>query len=316
MNIVYLDGYTVNPGDLSWEPLEKLGNFTVYPRTSPEQVIERSKEADILITNKVRLNKEELKLLPSLKYIGVSATGYDVVNMPAAKERNLTVTNVPGYGTISVAQHVFALILSLTNHVRLHAELNWKGKWSASNDWCYWEKPLVELSGKTLGIVGLGAIGQQTANIGQAFGMKVIATRRDMSKSYPGVDLVNMDRLFSESDVISLSCPLTEENRGFVGKNLLDMMKPTSFLINTARGPLIKEDELAEALIAGKIAGAGLDVLSQEPPVGGHPLENIPNCLITPHIAWASQEARGRLLGILADNIATYIAGKPQNVVS
>ena len=316
MNIVYLDGYTVNPGDLSWEPLEKLGNFTVYPRTAPELVIERSKEADILITNKVRLNRDLLKLLPSLKYIGVSATGYDVVDMPAAKERKLTITNVPGYGTISVAQHVFALILSLTNHVRLHAELNWKGKWSASKDWCYWDQPLVELSGKTMGIVGLGAIGQQTANIAQAFGMKVIATRRDMSKAYTGVELVDMERLFSESDVISLSCPLTAENNGVVGKELLEMMKPTSFLINTARGPLIKEGELAEALLAGKIAGAGLDVLSQEPPEGGHPLENIPNCLITPHIAWASQEARGRLLGILAENIATYIAGKPQNVVS
>ncbi len=316
MNIVYLDGYTVNPGDLSWEPLEKLGNFTVYPRTAPELVIERSKEADILITNKVRLNRDLLKLLPSLKYIGVSATGYDVVDMPAAKERKLTITNVPGYGTISVAQHVFALILSLTNHVRLHAELNWKGKWSASKDWCYWDQPLVELSGKTMGIVGLGAIGQQTANIAQAFGMKVIATRRDMSKAYTGVELVDMERLFSESDVISLRCPQTAENKGFVEKELLEMKKPTAFLINTARGPLIKEGELAEALLAGKIAGAGLDVLSQEPPEGGHPLENIPNCLITPHIAWASQEARGRLLGILAENIATYIAGKPQNVVS
>ncbi|MEM9931990.1 MAG: D-2-hydroxyacid dehydrogenase [Bacteroidota bacterium] len=316
MNIVYLDGATLNPGDLSWAPLEALGSFTVYPATPPDLIIERSKEADIIITNKVRLSQTLLEQLPKLGYIGVSATGYDVVDLPAARAHKLIVTNVPGYGTTSVAQHVFALILSLTNHVKLHAELNSQGKWTESGSWSYWEAPLTELAGKTLGIVGVGAIGLKTAHIGRAFGMRVIGNRRDMSQQVEGIELMGIEQLFTESDIVSLHCPLTEENRELVNISLLEKMKSTALLINTARGPLINEEDLAEALRQGTIRGAGLDVLSQEPPTMNHPLQQLPTCLISPHIAWASQEARGRLLAILADNISSYLAGKPQNVVS
>ncbi|HEV7349218.1 D-2-hydroxyacid dehydrogenase [Telluribacter sp.] len=317
MNIVILDGYTLNPGDLSWEPLHELGNLTIYDRTSPEQVVERSREANIVLVNKQVLTREHLAQLPQLQYIGVTATGYNNVDIEAAREQGIVVTNVKGYGSPSVAQHTFALLLGLVNHVELHSQSVHQGDWTNLPDFCYWKTPLVELHGKTMGLIGLGDIGTQVAGIALAFGMKVLVHRKNPSQTdQPEIQNVSLDELFRRSDVISLHCPLTDETREIINKDSLSLMKPTAYLLNTGRGPLIQEAELAAALRNGQIAGAGLDVLSTEPPPADNPLLSAPNCLITPHIAWAIFEARQRLLQLAVENIRFYQQGTPRNVVS
>lgn len=315
MNIVILDGHAANPGDLSWEAISQLGTLKVYERTAPGQMRARCAGMQAILTNKAQLDEQLIESLPDLQYIGVIATGYNSVDIPAATAQGITVCNAPGYGRDSVAQHVFALLLELSNQVGLHADSTAKGEWSSCEDWTYQIAPMRELAGKTMGIVGLGAIGTQVARIAQAFGMKVIANNRS-NRNIEGVSMVGIEDLFSRSDVVSLNCPLTESNRRFVSTSLLNQMKPTAFLINTARGPLIDESALAHALQAGIIAGAGLDVLSEEPPASTHPLLHTRNCLITPHNAWGTQEARARLIHIVAANLRGFVEGSPQNVVN
>ena len=317
MKIVILDGYTLNPGDLSWESLQSLGDVTVYDRSSPDQIVARAANAEIVLVNKVVLSDAHLEQLPDLKYIGVMATGYNNVDVSAAKKQNIIVTNVKAYGPASVAQHTFGLLLALTNHLELHSQSVRNGDWAASQDFCYWKTPLIELAGKTLGLVGLGDIGSKVADIAKAMGMNVIAYRKNPGKSEDnGITMVTLDALFEDSDVISLHCPLTEETRELINTTRLGQMKSSAFLLNTGRGPLINEQDLAGALQKGTIAGAGLDVLSTEPPAADNPLLSAPNCIITPHIAWASFEARKRLLQMVADNISAFINGNPTNVVS
>ncbi len=317
MNIIVLDGYTLNPGDLEWTELEKLGNLTVYDRTSSGEVAERAKEADAVIVNKQKLNRETLAQLPQLKYIGVSATGVNNVDLAAAKESGITVTNVGGYSTNSVAQHTFGLILALANHIELHSQSVLRGEWASAKDWSYTLSPLVELNGKTLGLIGLGSIGEAVANIALSFGMKVGAYRKNAAKGFPpGIHSVSLEELFVQSDIVSLHCPLTPETEGIVNVESLSLMKSTSYLINTGRGPLIVEEDLAAALHDGQIAGAGLDVLSEEPPKAGNPLLHAPNCIITPHNAWASFEARKRLMTLVAGNLKAFREGNSLNVVA
>lgn len=318
MNIVILDGYTLNPGDLSWQELEKLGHVTIYDRTPPELILERAQGADILLTNKTPLRAEVLAKLPELRYIGVLATGYDVVDVNFAKERNIAVANVPGYGTDSVAQMVFALLLELCQNVKLHSDAVHGGEWAASKDWCFQKTPLVELAGKTLGIVGYGQIGERVAQIGLAFGMNVVAFKRKIIEPapFPNFRWVRLRELLEVSDVVSLHCPLTPDTEGIMNKASLAGMKRSAFLINTARGKLIVDEDLADALNKGIIAGAALDVLSIEPPHDSNPLFGAANCIITPHIAWATKEARSRLLSIAADNIRDYLSGTLKNVVN
>lgn len=314
MNIVVLDGYTLNPGDLDWGPLEVLGNCRVFPRTKPTQVIERAATAEILFTNKVVLNADTIRNLPALKFIGVLATGYNVVDVEAARERGITVCNVPGYGTQSVAQHTFALILELCHRIGSHSEGVRSGSWSASEDFCYWAGALVELHGLTLGIVGYGEIGRAVGMIGRAFGMHVIATNRS-GRPLQDAECVDLDTLFQRSDVVSLHCPLTQDNTAMINATRLAQMKPTAFLVNTARGPLINEADLATALNEGRIGGAALDVLATEPPPDTNPLLSARNCIISPHIAWATRAARQRLLNITIQNLRAFLAGTPQNRV-
>jgi glycerate dehydrogenase len=317
MKIVILDGYTANPGDLSWDEFARLGTLEVFDRTSGEQIVTRLQGAAVAMTNKVVLNREIISALPDLRYIGVTATGYNIVDIVAARERGIVVCNVPEYGTQEVAQAVFALLLELVFRAGHHAATVREGKWSRSADFCYWDYPLIGLGGLTLGIVGYGRIGQAVARIGQAFGMKILATRRTRSASVnDGVQYVDLDTLLRTSDVISLHCPLTPESKEMVNAKFLAQMKPKAFLINTARGGLVDEPALAEALNQGRIAGAGLDVLSTEPPPANNPLLTAKNCIITPHIAWATKTARARLLQIAADNIRAWQAGKAQNVVN
>lgn len=315
MNLVYLDAHTLNPGDLDWTPLNQLGNVTLYDQTKADQLVERAKNADFVLVNKVKLNRETLQQLPQLRYIGVTATGYDVIDTQAAREQGITVTNVKGYGTDSVAQWTFALLLELTSQVGLHNQSVRAGDWQRCPDFCYWESPLIELAGKTLGLVGFGDIGRKVADIGRAMGMNILVHKRHPDDS-PGVRFVDLPTLFAESDVVSLHCPMTAENRGFVNRGLLATMKPTAFLINTSRGALVNEADLAEALNAGVIAGAGVDVVSTEPPVAGNPLFGVQNCIVTPHIAWASREARDRLLRSVVENVKGYLTGQPINVVN
>ena len=315
MNIVYLDGYTLNPGDLSWAPLEKLGTLTVYDRTAPEEVVERTAQADAVLTNKVVLDAHTLAQLPRLRYVGVTATGYNIIDVKAAHAQGITVTNVRGYSTPAVAQHTFALLLALTNHTELHSQSVRSGDWTNAIDWCYWKTPLVELSGKTLGLIGLGDIGTQVARIALAFGMRVLAHRKSSASAEDGIELVELDRLFGESDVVSLHCPLTDQTSGIINAHSLGKMKSSAYLINTGRGGLIQEQDLADALNAGRLAGAAVDVLSMEPPQVGNPLLTAQNCLITPHIAWALSESRTRLMQLTADNIIAYQKGTPINVV-
>jgi len=317
MQIVVLDGHTLNPGDLSWAGLYKLGQCHIHDRTSPDDIVRRAQEAEIVLTNKTQLSKETIAQLPKLRYIGVLATGYNVVDVKAAHKQNVCVTNVPAYGTVSVAQMVFAHLLNLTQHVAEHGQSVQAGTWSRSQDFCYWNFPLVELAGLTMGIIGLGRIGQTTARLALAFGMKVIYF--DVEKLITpqlNAQAVDLDTLFQESDVVSLHCPLTGSNYRLVNEQRLRLMKPTAFLINTSRGPLIDEKALADALNAGKIAGAGLDVLSQEPPEADNPLSKAKNCYITPHIAWATKAARQRLMDIALTNIRAFMNGRPQNVVT
>lgn len=317
MNIVVLDGHTLNPGDLSWRALERLGNLTIYQRSTYQQVVPRASEADIVLVNKAILDQANIAQLSRLQFIGVTATGYNTVDIPAAKENGIVVANVPAYGSPSVAQHTFGLILALTNHVERHQQQVASGGWATSPDWSYALTTLTELKDKTLGIVGLGQIGRQVARIAGGFGMNILAfTRSHPSDPREGIELVGMDKLFTESDIISLHCPLNEENHDLVNKEKLSLMKGTSFLINTARGPLINEADLAWALKENVIAGAGLDVLGQEPPPSDHPLVGIPNCVITPHHAWATYESRKRLMEILVGNVKSFLEGNPVNVVS
>ncbi len=315
--IVILDGYTLNPGDLSWDIFAPFGEVKVYSRPQPEQLIERAKEATILIINKAVITAEILQQLPNLQLICVSATGYNVIDLEATRKRNIPVCNVPAYGTAAVAQHTFALLLELCNKVGLHSESVQNQEWAQNIDWCYWKTPIVELSGKTLGIVGFGKIGQKTAEIGQAFGLKILAnTQNPTHKNAPNVTFTDLETVFQESDFVSLHCALTESNFRFVNQKLLSQMKPSAFLINTGRGDLIEEKDLVEVLKNQKITGAGLDVLSQEPPSENHPLTQLENCIITPHNAWASREARFRLLDTVRTNIGTFLEGKLQNVVN
>jgi glycerate dehydrogenase len=316
MKIVYTDAHTLNPGDLDWVPIQALGDVTLYDRTTPDQLLDRLRDADIVLVNKVKLNRETLSQLPKLKYIGVTATGYDVIDMAAARERSIVVTNVKGYSTDSVAQLTFALLLELTLHVGRHAASVESGDWVKSPDFSYAKSPLIELAGKTMGLVGYGDIGRKVASIAQAFGMRVLVNRRNSDKvAENGVIFVDHATVFSQSDVISLHCPATPDTIGFVNKELLALCKPSAYLLNTSRGSLLNESDVAAALREGQLAGAGLDVLAVEPPKADNPLLTAPNCIITPHIAWASYEARQRLLQLVADNLRAYLAGNPQNVV-
>ncbi len=316
MKIVVLDGFVLNPGDLSWDGFKKLGDCTIYDRTAPEHTVERAKEAEVAITNKVVFDNNIIKSLPKLKYIGVLATGYNVVDTVAAKNAGIVVTNIPAYSTASVAQMVFSHILNFAQNVSVHAASVSSGEWAGSIDFAYWKTPQTELAGKTLGIIGFGQIGQAVAKIGLALGMEVIFNNRSQKQTELKAKQVDLKTLLSESDFISVNCPLTPENAGFINKDTIEKMKPTAFLVNTGRGALINEQDLANALNSGTIAGAGLDVLSVEPALKNNPLPFAKNCFITPHIAWATLEARTRLMNIATENLKAFIDGNPRNVVN
>lgn len=318
MKIVVLDGYGMNPGDLSWDKLKELGDVTVYDRTSPQEVVERSAGADILLTNKVIIDREVMKQLPELKYVGVLATGYNVVDTAAAREKGIVVTNIPSYSTASVAQMVFSLLLAITNNVEHYTADNRAGRWSRNLDFCYWDAPLMELAGKTFGIVGFGNIGRKVASIALAFGMKVMALSSKPADALPhGVEKAeDLDNLLRESDVLSLHCPLTDTTKHIINASTLAKMKPSAILINTGRGPLVDEQALADALNRGQICGAGVDVLSCEPPTIDNPLLYARNCYSTPHLGWATIEARQRLMDIAVANVDNFINGTPTNVVN
>lgn len=316
MNIVVLDGFTLNPGDLSWDELKALGYCEIHDRTPPAEIRRRAADAEIILTNKTVLTRADLERLPKLKYIGVLATGTNVVDLAVARERGIPVTNVPAYGTKSVAQATFALLLELAHHTGHHAETVRDGQWTNCVDWCYWDFPLVELDGLTMGIVGFGRIGRAVAELAHAFGMNVLAHNPTAKDAPPFVLFVPLETLFRESDVVSLHCPLTPQTKNLVNAQRLATMKPTAFLLNTSRGPLVDEHALADALNEGEIAGAGLDVLSTEPPPADHPLLRAKNCIITPHNAWATRAARARLMRITVENVRAFLAGKPQNVVN
>ncbi|MBO4891902.1 MAG: D-2-hydroxyacid dehydrogenase [Prevotella sp.] len=316
MKIVILDGYSANPGDLSWQPLENIGELTVYDRTKPEDTIQRAKDADIVLTNKVLVKRPEIEQLPKLKYIGVLATGYNVVDVEAAHEHGIIVTNVPAYSTESVAQMVFSHLLTVTNHTEHYAIQNRAGKWTASPDFCYWDTSLTELAGKTFGIVGLGNIGQRVAAIANAFGMNVIAyTSKSADKLRPYISKRTMEELLAASDVLSLHCPLTPDTKHLINHETLGLMKPSAILINTGRGPLINDDDVAEALNSNRLRAFCADVLTEEPPKADNPLLSCENAFITPHIAWASNEARVRLIDVAINNVRAFADGKPINVV-
>lgn len=315
MKIVVLDGLTLNPGDLQWDELASLGDLTVYDRTAPDLVVERAKDAEIVLTNKTILDASTLRLLPILKYVGVLATGYNVVNTDTAHRLGIVVTNIPAYSTMSVAQNVFALLLSLTNHAEHYSQEFHKGVWSRCPDFSYTNTNLTELAGKKFGIVGYGHIGQAVAKIAVAFGMEVFVSSRKSAEELPGVTKKSTDELFAECDVVSLHCPLTDDTYHLANARRIGLMKEDSVLINTGRGPLVDEKALAEALKENKIAGAGLDVLTHEPPEIGNPLISAPNCVVTPHISWATKEARIRLMDVAISNIKSYLAGKAVNKV-
>ena len=317
MKMVVLDGYGMNPGDMSWQGLQDLGDLTVYDRTAAQDTLARSAGADILLTNKTVLTREIMAQLHNLKLVSVLATGYNVVDVVAARELGIDVCNVPAYSTQSVAQTVFAHVLNLTQHVGHHADTVRDGKWCTSPDFVYWDYPLIELDNLTMGIVGFGRIGQETAKLALAFGMKVLAANRSEVVNPPkGVTMVDLETVFRESDIISLHTPLTPQTEGMVNKALLATMKPTAFLINTSRGPVIVEQDLADALNEGVIAGAGLDVLCKEPADSANPLLGAQNCYITPHVAWATTAARRRLMDVSIANLRAFIAGNPINLVN
>jgi len=316
MNIVILDGYTTNPGDLSWNELEQLGELTVYDRTRSEDIIPRAKGADIVLTNKVCLGRKELEQLPQLKYIGVLATGYNVVDLEAAREGGIVVTNVPAYSTESVAQMVFAHLLCITHHVEHYAQQNRQGRWSSNQDFCYWDEPLIELQGKTFGIVGLGNIGRRVAAIAQAFGMRVTAYTSKAASELPQyINKVSMHELLSASDIVSLHCPLTADTKHLINNETLREMKPTAILINTGRGPLVCDEDVARALDEGRLHAYCADVLTEEPPRKDNPLLSCARAYLTPHIAWATSETRQRLIAIACSNIRAFLMGHPENRV-
>lgn len=317
MKIVILDGYALNPGDLSYDCLHRYGDLTVYDRTAPDELIARAIDADAVLTNKVVLGEAEMAQLPRLRYIGVQATGYNVIDVEAARRHGITVTNIPAYSTDSVAQMVMAHLLNITQSVDYYARENRTGRWASNPDFCYWDIPLIELSGKQMGIVGLGRTGSAVARLAMAFGMKVAAcTSKPQSALPEGVEKMDLDMLFASSDVVSLHCPLTPDTRHLVDAARLARMKPTAILINTARGPIVDEQALADALNSGALHAAGVDVLIEEPPREGSPLLSARHCFVTPHIAWATLEARTRLLQICEANLRAFIEGTPQNVVS
>jgi glycerate dehydrogenase len=317
MNIVILDGYTANPGDLSWGSLKKMGEVTVYERTRREEIAGRAADADIVLTNKVVMDREMMALLPRLKYIGVLATGYNVVDIEAARERDIIVTNVPAYSTESVAQTVFAHLLTVTNRTEHYAQQNRQGRWAENRDFCYWDTELTELAGKTMGIVGLGHIGRRVAEIALAFGMQVKAMTSKKAEELPaGIQKTELQSLLASADVVSLHCPLTEGTRHLIHRETLRLMKPSAILINTGRGPLVDDEALAEALNEGRLRAYCADVVTEEPPKADHPLLHAPNAFITPHIAWATVEARKRLLQTAIGNVEAFVNGHPVNVVS
>jgi len=318
MKITILDGYALNPGDQSWDGFRKLGDVRIFDRTMVDQVVERATGATVVLTNKTPLPDYVIRQLPDLKYIGVLATGYNVVDVDAAKQRGIVVCNIPTYGTASVAQFVFALLLELCHNVKLHADAVRAGEWSRSADWSFWTTPLMELSGKTMGIVGFGRIGRQVGRIADAMGMRVLAcdTYQVDAPLHIGFRWGSLEEVLRESDVVSLHSPLFPETRGMINAGSLAMMKPSAILINTSRGPLVVDQDLADALNSDKLAGAGLDVLSIEPPLNNNPLLHAKNCLVTPHIAWATREARARLMDIAVENVSAFMAGTPRNVVS
>ena len=317
--IVVLDGYAANPGDISWEPWKELGELTVYERTAPEETVERCKDAEIVLTNKVVFDAKVIEALPALKYIGVLATGYNVVDLEAASKHGIIVTNIPAYSTLSVAQMVFAHLLNITHHVAQHAERVTNGAWQNSKDFCFWDSELIELDGLTLGIVGLGNIGRAVARIAQTFGMKVMAYSSKSVETLAEMGIqkaASYEDIFRTADVVSLHCPLNAQTKHLVNAERLALMKPSAILINTGRGPLIDEKALADALNSGRIYAAGVDVLTQEPPRAGSPLIGARNCYITPHVAWATRAARERLDKIAFENVRAYLSGTPQNVVN
>ena len=316
-NIVVLDGFTLNPGDLSWDELEALGLCTVYDRTLPEDIVQRARDAAIVLTNKAVLDRSIIESLPNLRYIGIMATGYNVVDLEAARERGIPVTNVPEYATGSVVQHVFALLLELTQHVGLHSASVHSGEWTSNADFSYWKQPLIELEGLTIGVVGFGRIGKTVTQMAITCGMPVLVTDvTEIATGDPTIQFVDLDKLLRESDVVTLHCPLTPETAGMINDARIGLMKSSAYFINTSRGPLVDEAALAKALSEGRIAGAGLDVLSIEPPLPDNPLLSAPNCYITPHIAWATQASRRRLMAAVTANVKAFMDGVPRNVVN
>lgn len=317
MKIVVLDGYTLNPGDLSWQGIEALGDLTVYDRTESQDVVERIGDAEAIFTNKTLISKEVLGACPQLKFIGVLATGYNVVDVAAAKEAGVVVCNIPTYGTIAVAQFAFALLLEVCHHVWEHATAVKAGDWTKGPDFCFWNYPLIELADKTLGIIGFGRIGQATAKVAQGFGMKVLAYDEYQNKDLENENLkyADLDTLLSQSDVISLHCPLFESTKGIINKDSIAKMKESVIIINTSRGPLIVEEDLADALNSGRVFAAAMDVVSTEPIKEDNPLLKAKNCIITPHIAWAPRESRTRLMNIAVENLKSFQAGSPVNTV-
>ena len=317
MKIVILDGFTAAPDELSWNALKAMGGLTVYDRTRPEETVERAKEAEIVLTNKVLLRRQEIEQLPQLKYIGVLATGYNVVDLEAARERGIVVTNVPAYSTESVAQMVFSHLLTVTNRTEHYAQQNREGKWTSCPDFSYYDTELTELAGKTFGIVGLGNIGQRVAAIAQAFGMRVLAfTSKPADQLPPAIGKRAMDELLRECDVLSLHCPLTADTHHLINRESLGKMKPSAILINTGRGPLVVDQDVANALRTKRLKAFCADVLTEEPPRADNPLLQCENAFITPHIAWASNEARARLVEVAISNVRAFVEGKPANVVS
>lgn len=317
MKIVNLDGYTTNPGDLSWGPFEKYGDVTVYDRTKPEEIVERAKDADVLFINKCVITSDILDKLPNLKYVGLQSTGYNVIDCDAAKKKGIIVSNIPAYSTSAVAQLAFSLILQFTNKVSLHSEAVRDGEWSACPDFCFWKSSLSELDGKSIGIIGFGSIGQRVASIANAFGMKVLVfTPHPKPDEFKNVEFIDFDTLCKKSDVITCHCPLTPQTENIINKDAISKMKESVIIINTSRGPVVNDTDLAEALNSERIQGAGVDVLRVEPPEQNNPLLSAKNCIITPHIAWAALETRARLLSILENNLKAFIEGHPQNVVN
>ena len=318
MRIVILDGYTLNPGDLSWDGFRALGETVIYDRTEGAQTVSRIGDAQLVITNKTALTDEVFAACPGIRYVGVLATGYNVVDIDAARRRGIPVSNIPTYGTDAVAQYVFALLLEICHHVGAHSELVREGEWGKRGDFCFWNYPLIELAGKTLGIIGFGRIGQRTAQIAQAFGTKVLAydAHPNGLPEKEGLRYVLLNELLSESDVISLHCPLLPSTQGIINRDSIARMKDGVILINTSRGPLVAEADLCEALLSGKVAYAAADVVSSEPILPDNPLLGAPNCIITPHIAWAPKESRKRLMEIAAENLRSFLEGRPQNIVN